>query len=386
MPRVSKILSARIVVVGAGAAGLASAWQLAKAGHDVTLVDRGEVGRGALWASGGMLAAGFEASVELDPHHGLARPFSTLLQYGLSRWPEWAAELEATQYKPLGFKKSGAVTPLYGEGDVAKAAGVLDRAKALGLTAEQISSAQLHELEPGLARADGAILFPGDGQLDNRALSSALSGAVFSSGGRIEMRQRVKGLHRGAGGVTGVVLNAGRVIEADFVVLTTGAAQIEGVPTELHVRPVKGQMLAFEKVGTHTPRHVIRGFSIYLCAKPGGRLIAGATVEPGIEELSTTEDGMSGLLQAARGVMPGLRDHQPCERWSGLRPASRDLMPVIGEVEPGLILAGGGYRNGVLLAPVMAETVAAIVEGKNVDDVAAAFTPHRESLRTRRDH
>jgi glycine oxidase len=377
---------ARIVVVGAGAAGLASAWRLALAGHDVTVMDRGVAGRGALWASGGMLAAGFEASAELDPGHDLARPFSELLQSSLSRWPDWAQGLSAHARAPLGFRQDGSMTPLFGPEDQARADRVQAQAQALGVEVERLSTDRVAALEPVLAPSDGALVFPRDGQLDNRALGPALVAAVFAAGGRVEMGARVSGLYRRTGRVAGVVLSEDRVIDADIVVLATGAGAVSDAPVSVAPRPVKGQMLAFSVEAAEAPTRVIRGFSIYLAAKPGGRLIAGATVEPGIADLNTTDDAVDQLAAAARRVAPALAALEPVEAWSGLRPAARDFMPVIGEAEPGLIVAGGGYRNGVLLAPVMAETVCALATGQEAPAPAAPFGPDRQSLTARRDH
>lgn len=376
----------RIVVVGAGAAGLASAWRLAEAGHAVTVVDRAAAGRGALWASGGMLAAGFEASAELDQTDELARPFTELLDQALSYWPDWASRLKSHARSPLGLRQDGSLTPLFGDEDVARADRVQAQTQLLGVRTERWSAKQVADHEPALAPSDGALFFPNDGQLDNRALGPALAAAVFASGGRIESSATVCGLYRRAGGVAGIILADDRVIEADLVVLATGAGRLPGAPAALETRPVKGQMLAFRVSQGEAPTRVIRGFSIYLAAKPGGRLIAGATVEPDVADLETIPEALDALAAAARRVAPGLVSVEPVESWSGLRPAARDAMPMIGEAEPGLIVAGGGYRNGVLLAPVMAETVAALADGAQPPLVAAPFHPHRAGLTARRDH
>jgi glycine oxidase len=377
---------ARIVVVGAGAAGLASAWRLALAGHGVTVVDQGVAGRGALWASGGMLAAGFEASAELDPRHELAQPFADLLERSLIDWPGWTERLKPHAVAPLGFRHDGSLTPLYGADDVARADRVQAQAGTLGVRVERWRADEVSQREPSLARSDGALFFPGDGQLDNRAIGLALAAAVFAAGGRLEMGARVTGLYRRAGRVAGIVLAGERVIEADLVVLATGAGRLPGAPGGVETRPVKGQMLAFQVSPGAAPMRVIRSFSIYLALKPGGRLIAGATVEPGVADLETTQDALEHLAAAARRVAPGLASVEPMESWSGLRPAARDAMPMIGEAEPGLIIAGGGYRNGVLLAPIMAETVAALADETAPPLVAAPFHPHRAALTAVRDH
>ena len=343
--RVSNSSALRITIVGGGAAGLACAWRLARAGAAVTLFDRGPPETSALWASGGMLAAGFEASVELEGAHRLARPFAAALKRAADMWPDWVDQLQPSANAPLGYQRRGVLTPLISEADEARAAQVLDQAARLDVEALRLTAKQVRTREPGLAPAGGAIVFPGDGQLDNRALASALSLAVKEAGGQVRTGAEVAALVRSAGAVTGVRLKDGRVIGADLVVLATGASPVPGAPPAARMRPVKGQMLAFDLAPEHAPRHVIRGFGVYLAAKPGGRLVVGATVEPGVHDLGADADALEALKQRACGLLPELAACAPVEAWSGLRPASRDGMPVIGMAEPGLAIAGGGYRN-----------------------------------------
>lgn len=371
----------RIIVVGGGAAGLACAWRLARAGAAVTVLDRGPPETSALWASGGMLAAGFEASVELEGAHRLAQPFADALKQTADMWPDWVDQLQPSADAPLGYQRRGVLTPLISEADEARASHVLDQAARLNVEALRLTAQEARAREPGLAPPRGAIVFPGDGQLDNRALASALSLAVKQAGGQIHTGAEVVELVRSAGGVGGVRLKDGRVIGADLVVLATGASPVPGAPPAASMRPVKGQMLAFDLAPEHAPRHVIRGFGVYLAAKPGGRLIAGATVEPGIEDLATDADALEALRRRACGLLPALAACAPVEAWSGLRPASRDGMPVIGSAEPGLAIAGGGYRNGVLLAPLIAEAVCAAALGRPALKTAAPFSPLRAGLK-----
>jgi glycine oxidase len=370
----------RTIIVGGGAAGLACAWRLARAGAAVTLLDRGPPGTSALWASGGMLAAGFEASVELEGAHRLAQPFADALKQAAEMWPDWAAQLQSSADAPLGYQRRGVLTPLLSEADEARAADVLDQAARLKVEAVRLTAQEVRARETGLAPARGAIVFPGDGQLDNRALAPALRRAIKAAGGRVDAGAEVAALERHAGAVSGVRLTDGRVIGADLVVLATGASPVPGAPASARMRPVKGQMLAFDLAPERAPQHVVRGFGIYLAAKPGGRLVVGATVEPDIDDLGTDADALERLKQRACDVLPELAGCAPVEAWSGLRPASRDDMPVIGMAEPGLAIAGGGYRNGVLLAPLIAEKVCAQAFDRPVSEIAAAFSPLRREL------
>jgi len=158
-----------------------------------------------------------------------------------------------------------------------------------------------------------------------------------------------------------VQLSDGRRLAADAVVLATGAAKrINGAPAAAVMTPVHGQMIAFGADAARAAglQGVLRGFSIYACVKPGGRLIAGATSEPGRDDSGTDPQARAQLLHAARAALPALRGVEPVEHWSGLRPASADGYPLVEEAEPGLFLALGGYRNGVLAAPAVAVRIA----------------------------
>ncbi len=370
----------RILVVGGGAAGLSCAWRLAGEGCAVTLLDRGPVESSALWASGGMLAAGFEASVELDPRHPLAGAFAAALHEAADQWSDWADQLQRHSPTPLGYERRGVLSPLLTDLDEARAETVVVQAARFGVTAARTPAHEARRLEPSLNAARGAILFPGDGQLDNRALARALRRAFEAAGGRFEGGAEVAGFRRARGRVTGVQLADGRTIDADLVLAAPGAALLGREREMPPMRPVKGQMLAFDLSPAPGPDHVIRGFDIYLAAKPGGRLIVGATVEPGVDDLKTDDEALQGLHRRASAVLPDLAALSPVEAWAGLRPASGDAMPVIGVAAPGLIIAGGGFRNGVLLAPLVAEMVCALVFNRPLSHMMSAFSPQRDGL------
>jgi glycine oxidase len=377
----SQNLAEHIVIVGGGAIGLASAWALCEKGVRVTVLEAGKAGEGALWASGGMLAAGFEACFELDPGHPLAASYADFLGRSLQLWRDWAPTLQARSGQALGYESQGSVTPAFTRAEVDR----LDQAEALakrfGVQATRVSGEALAHLEPALAKSCGALTFPHDGQLDNRALGRVLSDAVRSRGGEVVQQRRVTGLDRSAGQVRGVVLETGERLAADAVILATGAERFADMPAFAQMTPVKGQMIRFEASDTVAPKRVVRGLSIYLAAKSGGRLIAGASSEPGERSLETDSDTLERLKTAACAAMPALAGRPVVESWAGLRPCSSDAMPIVGETEPGLYLALGAYRNGVLTAPGMAELLLQALGADPGEDLARAFSPARPGLK-----
>lgn len=368
----------RIAIAGAGAAGLACALTLARAGHAVTLADAATPGRGALWASAGMLAPGFETLFELDAGHTLADDFASLCARGGALWADIAGAQPALA---PGHGRPGVLVPLLDEADEARAAAALAQAARFGVDAERLNAHVLREAEPALGAARGAVRLVTDGQIDNRALGPVWLEALRAAGGVVLGDAPVRAVETVRGRASALVLADGRRIDADLIILAAGTGGIDGAPAMAQAMPVKGQMIAWGPPAPVRLTHVVRHVSLYLAAKPDGRVIAGATSEPGQAGPETDADALAGLAQRAGRLVPAMAGRRHDEAWAGLRPRTRDAMPVIGEAAPGLVLAGGGYRNGVLLAPVMAEAIACLAATGSLPDWARAFTPDRAGLR-----
>ena len=143
------------------------------------------------------------------------------------------------------------------------------------------------------------------------------------------------------------------------------------------VHPVRGQMLALRS-GTVQLKKVLRSEYGYLVPRRDGRIIAGSTLENAGFVKQVTPQGVRQILDAALDLAPALVDAKIVEEWSGLRPGTPDLLPIIGPTDiPGLWLATGHYRNGILLAPATAKIMRDwIVTGKSNFN-AESFSPLR---------
>jgi glycine oxidase len=241
--------------------------------------------------------------------------------------------------------------------ELAILAGLVQVSAAPGMASDSIrlDSTQVRALEPSISAPSGAVLHPRDGAIDNVRLTTALARAVDA--------RRELTVTRGDP-VTGLALGSGAVrVSARKAVLAAGAwsAAIDGLPRELPVHPLKGQMLAFE---SRCLSHSIAGDEIYLVPRDG-EVVAGATVEHAGFDLTVHPAAIEGLRQAAVRLCPPLADARVVRTWAGIRPATPDMLPIIG-ADPDaaqLIYACGHSKNGILLAPATAVAVADLVQG-----------------------
>jgi len=171
------------------------------------------------------------------------------------------------------------------------------------------------------------------------------------------------------------------------VVLAAGcwSGLVEGLPPELvpAVRPVKGQIVTLrDPSGTRfmerTVRGMVRGKTVYLVPRDDGRVVVGATVEEMGYDTRVTAGGVSRLLRDGAALVPAIEELDLAEARAGLRPGTPDNLPMIGESgQPGLVVAAGHYRNGMLLAPVTADAVAELLTAGAAPEWAAAAAPAR---------
>ncbi|MFP6730835.1 MAG: glycine oxidase ThiO [Alphaproteobacteria bacterium] len=346
-----------IAIIGGGVCGLGIGWRLAQAGRPVTVVERGQAGMGASWAAAGMLAP----QVEAEPSE---EPLLALTLESRDLWSDFAAEVEAASEIKLDYRSQGTLVVALDRDDVERLRHRYDYQTSLGLELEWITGAEARRREPHLARGVSAAVFSAlDHQVDNRKLTAALREAFVRAGGELLENTSAREVIHEGGRVTGLRLEDEN-LEADTVIVAAGpwSRDIPGRPEALRppVRPLKGQMLAVQMPrGAPLLDHVVWGSDIYLVPRSDGRLLIGATVEEMGFDPSLTAGGMMDLLREAWEVLPGIYDLPIIESWVGFRPASRDDAPILGPTAlAGLIMATGHHRNGILLAPITAQTIA----------------------------
>jgi glycine oxidase len=235
------------------------------------------------------------------------------------------------------------------------------------LPIKNLSPASLAELEPALAEINRPAFYLQERSVDPRALTSAAwkaakhRGVDFSSGDE----------------VTAVTIVDGRASGVKTI-NCAGAWSGQIAPHTFPTRPVKGQMLCLLTPSRTLLKHVIRSPEVYLIPRSDGRLLVGATVEEAGFDKRTNIATIQRLHRAALDLIPRLRDAKILEDWAGLRPGTPDALPILGPTAtPGYHVATGHFRDGILLAPITAEVMAAVIEGGTPEYDLAPFSPER---------
>jgi glycine oxidase len=317
-----------------------------------------------------MLAAGCEA----EPGEAA---LGVLSRESLALWPGFAAEVEAAAGCSVGLRREGTLLVALNRDDAARLRHDMAFQRSQGIVLEWLTPGEAREREPYLApQLAGAVFSPDDIQVDNRALVAALIEAFRRAGGVLHEQAAVRGVATEPGRACGVLVGAA-VHAADVVVLAAGAwsGGIDLPIARPPVRPVKGQMLAVQ-MDPSDPlvRHVIWAPKAYLVPRADGRLIVGATVEERGFDARITAGGLYSLLDGAWRAVPGIEELPVIETWVGFRPGSRDDAPMLGPTAlPGLMLATGHHRNGILLTPVTADAMANTIIEATLDKRLAAF-------------
>jgi glycine oxidase len=331
-----------VIVVGGGIIGLSLARELRKQGATVLVVERGEPGREASYAAGGMLAnCGDETPGALQP----------LATASAEMYPEFVHELE---------DESGISVDLRSHGTVLF--------PAPGRTADRITGATplsvpLHDLEPSLSSSGRTPVFLKERSVCPRALTKAALLAAKHRGVEVSSGTTVDSVDVSGGRVVGVTTGK-TAYRASAVVNCAGAWAGHIRPLKVPARPVKGQMVCYAMPQKELLRHVVRSPEIYLIPRSDGRLLAGATVEDAGFDKRTVPETILELRRAAVAMLPALEQARLLEDWAGLRPGTPDNLPILGGTSIlGYFVATGHFRDGILLAPVTARIMTEVING-----------------------
>ncbi len=352
--------------------GCSVAYRLAKDGARVTVLERSIPGAEASSAAAGILGPAVES-------------FDDALALQLGRR---SRELHATLAEELdeqfgidvGFRRCGVLKVAFGEAELAELDEQAERLRVQGVRADRWSAETLVREEPACNReALGALSIPEDGQVEPKKLLSAVALGAEREGVTFRTGSTVRAVNATGRRVRGVQLTD-EALDGDRVVVAAGSwtTLIPGLPYDTEtIFPVRGQMVTTQ---TRPPlfRRVVFGAGGYVVTRPDGRVLCGSTMERVGFQRGTTFGGMADVIGKATRIAPSLSTASIESHWSSFRPGTPDGLPLVGETHiEGLFVASGHYRNGILLAPLTAELVAAAMSGEVASREAQALSPRR---------
>lgn len=353
-----------ILIVGGGVIGLSLAYELARQGAKVRVVDRGPLGREASWAGAGILPP-----TGTKPNRD---PYAELFRLSAELYPLWSANLREVTGVDNGYRQCGGLYLATDDAEEAELKQWANEWRACGVRAEPLDARRVAEQEPALAGVEApsklrsAWFLPEEAQVRNPRHLKALALACARQGVELSQGVAVEGFDVAGDRAVRVVTTSGP-IAADQICIASGPwskALLARLGIEIKVHPVRGQMVLLS-----APRPMLRSVinvgKRYLVPRPDGRILVGSTEEDAGFDKRTTAQAIGGLLDFAVGIAPPLGELVIEQCWAGLRPASGDGLPYLGRV-PGhdnIFLASGHFRNGLQLSPSTAVVMTRLMLG-----------------------
>ena len=348
-----------MIIVGGGIIGLSLSIELRKKGASVLVVERGEPGREASHAAGGMLVeCGMETPATLQP----------LATASARMYPEFVYELETESGRKVDLRDQGTIL-FPTDADLSH--------PALQAAAPPVS---LKEFEPALAATNRPAFYLQERSVDPRALTTAALYAAKRRDVDISSGDEVTSIQVSDGRVSGVATKKTSFLSSK-VINCAGAWSGQIPPYAFPTRPVKGQMLCLASPSRDLLKHVIRSPEVYLIPRSDGRILVGTTLEEAGFDKRIDVSTIQRLHHAAIAMVPELKNARILEDWAGLRPGTPDARPILGATPtPGYYAATGHFRDGILLAPITALLMARVILGEDPGYDLAAFSPWRFCL------
>ena len=370
--------TAEVVIAGGGVIGLSCALELALAGRRVTVLERGRAMGEASWAAAGMLAAE-------DPE--TPAELAALSALSIRLYPDYLAAIERLSGRALPLRTNNALQ--------ATAPGGAFTCTETE-TRVRISPSEAVQRVAGLDPSGRQFLWLMEASLDPRDLCCALPVAVQQAGVILLENTAVLAANTTGEGVT--ITSSSGEIRSDHFINCCGAwaGSIEqqqhvdpaesghASPPEA-VEPRKGQIAVVRLEagpGGAKLQHVMRTPEIYLVPRGDDRIVIGATLERVGFDRQVQSGAVESLVQRAAEIWPPITRGPVVESWAGLRPGTRDDLPILGASPassgtPRCWAATGHFRNGILLAPATALVLRLLIEGKSPGLALDAFSPDR---------
>jgi glycine/D-amino acid oxidase-like deaminating enzyme len=387
--------TAEVIVVGGGVIGGAVAFELARRSVDVLLLDKSLPGRatsasaGGLWPVGEAIGLGCgiihhksrTESSRLNDDLALPTVFRDFLVQSNRCFPKLSEELREFSAIDIEYEPGIGLLFLYFNDEERRfvkviADGLSDKSNFEILTAEDVK-----KIEPQLTDdVLGAAVLSGEHQVNPMLLAEGFKRSAIALGARFRHDTCATGLCREGDRIIGVRVED-EVLTCNTVVNAAGAWAANLAATaglRLPIFPVRGQIVLTQAL-PHTLNACLSTSNCYMLQKRHGEVLVGSTTENAGFDVSVTTEAITQLCRAAVQTVPMLKSVGIKRVWSGLRPGTQDELPILGPVEnvTGYMNATGGFRTGIVAAPLTGRVVAQSVVGESPDFAIESFLTNR---------
>ncbi len=359
-----------VVIVGGGIIGLMTARSLRAAGLGVALLERGEVGKEASWASAGVLMSRPYAYESIADFALRVEGSEMLLALAPVLADETGIDVEAVCHPALHLA--------FTDEDEAAMRALQPQLDGVGLGCEFIDAGEVQARQPEVTVPVTLGMVTSCANIENRRVLRALDSGVRRAGVDVFTGCDAQSLQVERGKVTGVrtandVFNAGAVVNA----AGSWGGALRGAPEHIPVEPERGQMLAL-RADSVALSHLVNLPQYIIIPRKSGRIVLGATTEKVGYDRRNTAGAIQGMLQAAIQAVPALADGTIEELWTGFRPFSPDGYPLVGpSALPGYYYAVGHHKLGIQQAPITAEVIGDLLTTGRTDRPVTRWDPTR---------
>jgi len=341
-----------IIIIGGGIIGLFSAYELHRAGQQVTLIDRQSFGQESSWAGGGIIS----------PLYPWRYPDAITRLAALSQqlYPETLAPMQQRTGLDPEFLQNGML--VLGNYDREQPESWSQQHK---IHMQAVDTAQVRALAPELAQSEqSGWWLPDIHQVRNPRLVALLKAYLQTTDITLLEHEAVTDIDIQHNRINSIRTTSS-TLQADQFVIAGGAWSsqlVEKTGADCGIRPIKGQMLLL-KGRSDCVKRITLSEDRYIIPRKDGHVLVGSTTEDVGFNKDTSEQVRQQLLDYAVRTIPELGTFSLQQHWSGLRPGSDNGIPKIGQhshVE-NLYINSGHYRNGLVLAPASARLLSEIM-------------------------
>ena len=359
------------IIVGTGIAGLSVALSLARRKQKVLMIGKKNLRGESSPAAAGIL----DPFLEMNSYH----PLFQLSCEAFSRYPAWLKQLRKFGRGDLGYARPGMLYVAFNRREEAELKKRYLWQRQSGIPVVRQSRSEILESEPRLARqALSGLFYPTIGRIKPRIFLKFLFHCAKGLGIRIlrteedphllTLKNRAEGIQAGS-----------RVYRSKAVVNATGAwaGQNSYLGIQAPISPARGQILVVKgKRITSRILHSLTGF--YIVPWERNTYLLGSTVEFSGFKAETTQQGIHKIREGTEKIIPGLESYKAVNQWAGLRPFSKDRLPLIGPASiKGLYCALGFYRSGILIGSYVGELMAEGMISRKWPKILKPFDPRR---------